>query len=408
MSIMNRAVKSQDTRFVNPYNHQGPTNPKYYANRHTLLSTFMQNVIAVSRSKGVTRPINIAILGSWGVGKTSTLLKFRDMLKEQGDNIPTFSAVISLKPTCCTDADTFSLFIIESIFREYESSAEISDKVRDFIKNELNIIEKWKISKISMKPEIERREAPPIKSINFKETMIKFWERLLSSGIRMGVIMIDDIQYTLITNHNGELLYDLRTDMQALASSGAQFMFVIAGPMNLYPEIRDKAEPFTRLFERFDLEPFDVAGVRELIEKPLIVENIHLAIDENVISKICQITGGHPYFVTLAMRDILDHIKGDRLDLAQFNQLCPVLLEHFGRIKFKEDLNSITDAEKTVLLQMAVMDDGDISPSSLKGKGVTVLLERLVKKELVVKISRGKYRLYNPLFKEYLKQIQAK
>jgi 3'-phosphoadenosine 5'-phosphosulfate (PAPS) 3'-phosphatase len=38
---------------------------------------------------------------------------------------------------------------------------------------------------------------------------------------------------------NGELLYDLRTEMQALSSSGAKFMFIITGPLNFYSNMRE-------------------------------------------------------------------------------------------------------------------------------------------------------------------------
>ena len=38
--------------------------------------------------------------------------------------------------------------------------------------------------------------------------------------------------------------------------------------------MRDQAEPFTRLFDRFDLMPFDIDGTRQLIEKPLQIERI--------------------------------------------------------------------------------------------------------------------------------------
>ncbi len=64
----------------NPFNAQGPTDPRYYANRSKLLDLFRHNVIWVAKSKGVTKPVNISITGRWGMGKTSTLHKFKDML----------------------------------------------------------------------------------------------------------------------------------------------------------------------------------------------------------------------------------------------------------------------------------------------------------------------------------------
>lgn len=403
MTIMTKVTNNVDKSFVNPFNAQGPTNPKYYANREELLSAFMKNVMAVSKSEGVTRPINIAIMGSWGVGKTSTLLKFKDMIKNEGTNVPVFSACVPLKPNCCVDADTFFVFIMESVFREYESTIDLPTKVLDFIKEELNIIDHWKISKLSVKPEIERKDKPPLKGINFKETMKKFWDKLHSGGIRLAVIMLDDIHYAFYSNGNAGLLYDLRTDMQSLSSLGAQYAFIITGPVNLYPEMRDKAEPFTRLFERFELTPFDEDGTRQLIEKPLRAESIPLDIEDDVIRRICQVTGGHPYFITLIMRDAMDQFYEGRLAIEDFNGICPEILRHLARIKFDDDLGRASEAEKRLLFQMASMRN-EISPSELNGRGNTRLLDRLVKKDLVIKVSRGKYTIYNPLFKEYIKR----
>ena len=59
----------------NPYNPGIPVNPRYYANQNVLLSTFRVNVNAVTKSEGITQPINLAIIGPWGMGKSSTLGK---------------------------------------------------------------------------------------------------------------------------------------------------------------------------------------------------------------------------------------------------------------------------------------------------------------------------------------------
>jgi len=342
------------------------------------------------------------LTGPRGVGKTSTLLKFQDMLKNDCD-ARAFSACVTLTPACCADADTFFVTIMEGVFRQYESTIELPQKVLGFIRDELNVLERWKITKVSMNPEIERKERPPLRGIQFRETMKKFWEKLHAGGIELAVVLLDDIHYALSPHGNADLLYDLRTEMQALSSADAQYMFVITGPLNLYPEMRDHAEPFTRLFDRYDLVPFDVDGTRQLIEKPLKAEGIALQIDDEVIGCIHEITGGHPYFITLAMRDVLGLVKDSRLDVAGFDRLKPALLEHFARVKFDDDLGRASEGEKKVLLQMALAKEKAVSPSSLKGRGTAVLLDRLARKELVIKVARGKYQLYNPLFKEYLK-----
>jgi len=387
---------------VNPFNAQGPTSPEYYANRKPLLETFTNSVTSVVESEGVTRPLNIAIMGRWGIGKTSTLYKFRDILGNELNGGKVFSAMVPLKPACCEDADTFSATVLETIFTEYESTSGLSQKIRDFLNEEKNVIHNWRLSKLSLNPELERKQKP-VRAVNFKETLLRLWKKLESNGVDLAIIMLDDIHYVL-TQGKGEILFDLRTDMQALSAAGARFMFVITGPVTLYPEMRDKAEPFTRLFERFDLEPFDFEGTKELIEKPLAVEKIKLEISDEVIRKIHEITGGHPYFITLVMRDLLNQKQESRLSEKEFAQLYPDLVDHFARIKFNDDYARATDAEKEVLRKLAASSKQEVAPNDVGGATAAKLLERLVGKDLVLKIARGKYSIYNPLFKEYLRR----
>ncbi len=63
----------------NPFYARGPVEPQYFANRRELLGFFIENVRDAVQNKN-TKPDNITILGNWGIGKTSTLLKFQDII----------------------------------------------------------------------------------------------------------------------------------------------------------------------------------------------------------------------------------------------------------------------------------------------------------------------------------------
>jgi hypothetical protein len=253
-------------------------------------------------------------------------------------------------------------------------------------------------------PEIERNQRE-VRAISFRDSLMRFWNKLKSNGFDVAVIMIDDIHY-VITQEHGELLLDLRTDMQALAAGGARFMFVITGPASLYPEMRDNAEPFTRLFERFELESFNLDGTRELIEKPLKTEKIPLSLSREVIEKIHAITEGHPYFATLVMRDLLNNVQKGVIAGKTFSELYPDLAAHFAKVKFNDDFAKATDSEKIVLRKMARLRREEISLSEIGGRAQAKFLERLVSKDLVIRVARGKYKLYNKLFKEYIVRLK--
>jgi len=68
------------------YSSKHPVPAKYFADREEILEYFKQAVISSSGSKP-PRPDNIAILGDWGVGKTSMAIKFEDILNQLGKSM---------------------------------------------------------------------------------------------------------------------------------------------------------------------------------------------------------------------------------------------------------------------------------------------------------------------------------
>lgn len=385
----------------NPFYARGPVEPKYFANREEILGFFVENVKDATETRG-TKPDNIAILGNWGIGKTSTLQKFRDILHaEMKDSTNTFSVLFSLKPSVCENAHTFTSCLLDAVSKQYSASMPIKSRVREIIKEEAKIWEQWKIESLSLPPELRRKTRKP----DLINALSKLWNKLESSGVDLAVIMVDDIHYLLTEGWKGSL-YDLRTDIQTLSAEGTKYLFVITGPTFIYPEMHVLAEPFTRLFEKFELGNFDLTGTREAITKPLRVDGIPLKISDDVIEQIHVLTDGHPFFIASMMRDILRTCRKRNLTLEKFEEIRQSLIKHLAKSKFQDDFNKATNAEKMILSRCAKLEEKIFSPSDVKGKSQTKLFERLSKKELLIKLERGKYSLYHPMFAEYLRNIE--
>ncbi len=381
----------------NPFYAKGPVEPQYFADREELLKFFTDNVRDAAETKN-TKPDNIAILGNWGIGKTSTLAKFRDILhNELKDSINIFSVLFSLKPSVCENANAFTTCLLDAISEQYSTSIPLKNRIEEIIKEEAKIWEQWKLESISLSPELHRKT----RNLNLVDALTKLWNKLENSDIDLAIIMIDDIHYLLTEGWKGSL-YDLRTDIQTLSSKGTKYLFVITGPTFIYPEMHELAEPFTRLFEKFELNSFDLSGTREAIIKPLQVDGIPLEISDSGIEQIHNITDGHPFFIATMMRDILRTHKSGKLTLEKFEHIKPGLIGHLAKSKFQDDYNKATDTEKLILLRCAKLKNKIFSPSDIQGKSQAKLFERLANKDLLVKLERGKYSLYHPLFSEYL------
>jgi len=400
---MTKMTKSDKIRVVpNPFHPKGATSPKYYANRDNILKYFKEDVINSSKSK-ITKPDHILILGDWGIGKTSTLYKFKDILHHELEKrgIISFSSIIPIKPSFCKDSKLFNLSLIKNITSDYSISAPATQKLKNMITEEAELFNKWEISKLSIKgPELERKKDDH-STIDLVSTLTKFWDVLKSNKVEVAVIMLDDVQYLLTEGWKGSL-YDLRTDIQTLSSKGCNYIFVCSGNLDLFPEMYDLAEPFIRLFERFKLKQFDLNGTKEIIEKPLRVEKINIEIKEKVIEKIYNITEGHPYFITSIMHDVIKEVKEGEIDQNKFSSIYSRIMKHLASMRFQDDYNKATPTEREVLIKIAKVNKKEVSPSDIKVKSINKILERLTEKNLLIKISRGSYKLYHPLFKEHL------
>ena len=138
----------------NPFYARGPVEPQYFANRRELLQFFVQNVEDAAQNKN-TKPDNITILGNWGIGKTSTLLKFQDIIhNDKKDAINIFSVLFSLKPSVCESADVFTYSLLDAISKQYSISIPLKDRIGAVIKEEAKIWEQWKLESISLSPEL--------------------------------------------------------------------------------------------------------------------------------------------------------------------------------------------------------------------------------------------------------------
>jgi hypothetical protein len=388
---------------VNPFHPRGAANPRYFANRTEILDFFIKTVKESAKSKP-TKPDNMALLGSWGIGKTSALQKFKGLLKDELRDVYSFSTIFSIKPAYCASSEMFTLALLENLSKEYDVSAPIEDKVRQTVVEEVQVWKKWGIKSLSLTgPNIERK-GEKAAEISLVEALYDFWKKVEDKGVQIVIIMLDDIHYLLQSEWKGSF-YDLRTDIQSLSAKGCKFMFIITGPTLLYPEIRGVAEPFTRLFERYDLAPFDFDGTKDAINKPLKVERIPLSFSDDVIQKIHEISMGYPFFVTLIMKDLLYKYNKGKITEKEFDKVLPEIRKHFAKVRFEGDIEKTTESEKIILLRMARLRKEEVSHLDVKAAGS--LFERLVKKDLIIKVGRGKYKLYHSLFKEYLKTLKS-
>lgn len=88
---------------VNPFSPQQPPQPEYFAGRKYEADNFRETALDSAKLKPPS-PTNYAILGTWGLGKTSLLYELKNIaLKHLNTDIKCACIHHALSPTSCRD-----------------------------------------------------------------------------------------------------------------------------------------------------------------------------------------------------------------------------------------------------------------------------------------------------------------
>lgn len=236
---------------------------------------------------------------------------------------------------------------------------------------------------------------------SLKELWLK---HLKPSGVDIAFIFLDDFHYFPMTPEDSSYL-SIRSLFQELVNQKCNYSLVVSAHEGLFTELAEFAEPLLRFFTRFDLKPFNFDEAREAVDKRLRVARVGLRIDDEVVRSIVEETEGHPYIFMFSMHELLNKFKDqNRVMTRSFEREWPSIKESLGKTIFSRKFEAAPESERVLLMKIGQLDQKEFSPADLDGKkGTTELLSRLEGRELLVKLGRGSYALFHPLFKEYLK-----
>ncbi len=372
---------------INPYATEFPADPEYFAGRGKELGEIKKAIDYTVHSEPVT-PRNVAIVGDWGVGKTSLLNKSKTIALDRD----CFVCKITLTPEKCKSLDSFVYNTVDELHNAIWGSDMFTPKLKESISE-------WKIESLKFPGlEFKRESRRSTPSTLFKNGLLDLWRRLEKPTI----IMYDDLHYLADSYPMG--LYDLRGVFQELREYDCRFMLMCTGISTLFSKIRGLSEPLMRFFEHIELKSFRLEETEEAIHLPLQRLKINLEFDDDVIETIQTKTEGHPYFIMFFAHDVFEYKQKGTVTLEFFNSIYEKIFSHLAAARFIEDLTVASEKEKEVLFMMAKLGE-DVSIKGIKTPNVSVHLKRLVEKNLVVRIDRGRYKFYHPLFREYLERM---
>ena len=374
----------------NPFRKRTGILPSYFTGRENELNELEK--IYNSTKMGV--PGHLILYGPKGIGKTSLLLKFQE------------------KITNLDDVYSVRIPLIEGNFEDIYSL--IIEKCSDTL--DINIGHFWeKISSLGINiPFIGgvsvSREIPKTSpAVAFEKILNVIYDELDSDNPVL-ILLFDDLQRIMGNDETMKILSILQNALVELNLKGKNIMFVATGSEDIFNKIQDKLDSAVRIFEPYLIGPLSYGEVCDAINIPAEEQNV--AFEENVLKEIYELSNGIPYYMQiLAYSCFEENNDDDKVTMVEFEKASVYALNILAQREFKSLFSKSTTEERKILCLMAESDKTILSYSYIKENAnlnsePSALLKNLVNKNMIIKPSRGKYKLKNNLFKLYLQNLR--
>ena len=364
--------------------------PSYFTGRENELNELKK--IYNSTKMGV--PEHLILYGPKGIGKTSLLLKFQE-------KIANLDGVYSVR-----------IPLMEGNFEDIYSL--IIEKCSDTLN--INIGHFWeKISSLGINiPFIGgvsvSREIPKTSpAVAFEKILNVIYDELGSDNPVL-ILLFDDLQRIMGNDETMKILSILQNALVELNLKGKNIMFVATGSEDIFNKIQDKLDSAVRIFEPYLIEPLSYREVCDAINIP--AEKQGVTFEEDVLKEIYDLSNGIPYYMQiLAYSCFEENNDDDEVTMVEFKKASVYSLNILAQREFKALFGKSTTEERKILCLMAESDETILSYSYIKDNAnlnsePSALLKNLVNKNMIIKPSRGKYKLKSNLFKLYLQNLR--
>ena len=93
---------------------------------------------------------------------------------------------------------------------------------------------------------------------------------------------------------------------------------------------------------------------------------------------------------------------GERQD--KLEPIWPAIFDQLGREKFRSDVSQLSAREFEFMHRLANLSENELATQPYTSKFRREYFARLVEKGLLIRAGRGRYKLYHPLFRQFLQQ----
>ena len=369
-----------------------PAKPDEFVGRKAQIAIFRQ---ALQQGLSTGRTSSFAILGEWGIGKSSLLLKFATLCSE-----PTI-AMLPVFISASKDIHDYLRFA-ESLLDKFADALLAVPKMQTRLRAELR---NWRFKRVDLGGFGLERESPRLflssGSSLLRHTLKEAWDHFLRPARFNGAIFfLDDLQ-NITSINKADLALTIRDQFQSLGIDGMNYTVCFSARPDYFVETKGLAEPAARFYTKLCLEPFTSEETHEYARS---VFNFSPSAIATTAAWLQEKTFGHPYFLAF----ICKHLSAAPIQMQtlKLEPFWPEIFDQLGREKFRSDVSHLSGRELELIHEFANLGAGELATQHFTGKFHTEYFARLAEKGLLIRTGRGRYKLYHPLFREFLRQSE--
>lgn len=380
----------------NPFNPGSQVDPGDFVGRIQELENFRQKL----RQTAEGLLANMAVAGGYGIGKTSFLHKCKSIAEAEGALAVYFSVNELVKIDKKELADT----LIERIKDKVEEEVilqRLSAAISGILKS-ISIRSSTEGSTTGIELRFERRGK---NYPNLQSALAAAWKALQGSK-KCIVFLIDEAG--ILEKNKAELLLYLRAVLEQLQVERVPVMIIPAGKLSITGPTGTGFSPLMRTFPPVILVNFTKAETSEFIGKKIGKTGMKTGV--NACDIAYQVSEGHPYVLTAYLNAAYSKILEGEWELSERHfraadiEFVRIILSPF----FSRFYDHVGKSSREILMKIAEKPNSEISLSELTdslGKSnnqLSPFLAKLVQDGAVLRVERGRYRLFHHLLSEYI------
>ncbi len=369
-----------------------PVRPEEFVGRRRQIETFCQ---ALQQGLEAGRTASFAILGDWGIGKSSLLLKFAALSSQ-----PSF-AMLPVFISASGDVGDY-LRLAENLLDKFTDALLAVPTMQALLRVELR---NWRLKRVNLGGFALERESPRLflssGSSLLRHKLKEAWNHFLPQARLNGAIFfLDDLQ-NITSISKSDLALTIRDQFQSLGIESMNYSVCFSAKPDYFAETKGLADPAVRFYTKFYLERFTLD---ETLDYARSVFDLSLDTSATVAAWLHEKTLGHPFFLAFVCKYLTTtagQIQPDKLE-----PIWPAIFDQLGREKFRSDVSQLSAREFEFVRRFANLSENELATQHYTGKFRREYFARLVEKGLLIRAGRGRYKLYHPLFREFLQQTE--